>query len=177
MIQTEREGRGAWTPLEDRKLYDLIAALGDRTEHLRRVHAAGVLGSASDPRAVAALVEALRDEHPDIRRLSARALLEIGSIRSVEPLIDCLSDPKEKWKTRIYAAEALGRIGTTSAIDGLVARLLDPAEDVEARIAVATILGRTCSPLAGRALRECLQDSDPKVRKAAEKVLGNAGRE
>jgi HEAT repeat protein len=177
MIQTEREGRGAWTPLEDNRLYDLLAALGDRNEHLRRIHAAEALGLASDPRAVAALVEALRDEHPDIRRLSARALREIGSIRSVEPLIDRLGDPKEKWKTRICAAEALGRIGTTSAIDGLVARLLDPAEDVEARIAVAHILGRARSPAAGKALRECLQDTDPRVRKAAEKVLGKRGKE
>ena len=176
MIQTEREGRGAWTPLEDNRLYDLLAALGDRTEHLGRVHAAEVLGSASDPRAVAALVEALRDEHPDIRRLSARALREIGSVRSIEPLVDRLQDPDEKWKTRMFAAEALGRIGTSSAIDGLVARLLDPSEDVEARIAVAHILGRARSPAAGKALRECLQDSDPKVRKAAEQVLGNAGR-
>ena len=177
MIQTEREGRGAWTPLEDRRLYDLIAALEDRTEHLSRIHAVEALGSASDPRAVAALVEALRDEHPDIRRLSARALREIGSIRSVGPLIECLGDPKEKWKTRICAAEALGRIGTTSAVEGLVARLMDPSEDVEARIAFATILGSARSPAAGMALRECLQDQDPRLRKAAEKVLGKTGRE
>jgi HEAT repeat protein len=93
----------------------------------------------------------------------------------VDPLIDRLGDPKEKWKTRIYAAEALGRIGTASAIDGLVARLLDPAEDVEARIAVAHILGRSRFPTAGNALRECLQDRDPRMRKAAEKVLGKSG--
>ncbi|MDD1656909.1 MAG: HEAT repeat domain-containing protein [Methanomicrobiales archaeon] len=177
MIQTEKEGKGVWTPLEDARLYDLIAALGDRTEHLRRVHAAEVLGSASDPRAVTALVNALRDEHPDIRRLSARALREIGSIRSVEPLIDRMSDPEEKWKTRICAAEALGRIGTSSAIDGLVARLRDPSENLETRIAVATILGRTRSPAAEGALRECLRDPDPRVRNAAEKVLGMEGRE
>jgi HEAT repeat protein len=175
MIQTEREGRGAWTPLEDKRLYDLIAALENRTEHLSRIHAVEILGSASDPRAVTALVAALRDDHPDIRRLSALALREIGSIRSVEPLIDRLSDPEEKWKTRICAAEALGRIGTTSAVEGLVARLLDPSEDVEARIAIATILGRTRFPTAERALRECLQDTDPHLRKAAEKVLGREG--
>jgi len=177
MIQTEREGRVAWTPLEDRRLYDLIEALGDRSEHLRRVHAVESLGSAADPRAVAALVDALRDEHPDIRRLSARALREIGSIRSVDPLVDCLQDPDEKWKTRMFAAEALGRIGTSSAIEGLVARLLDPAEDPQARIAVAHILGRIRSPAAEKALRECLGDPDPAVRTAAEKVLGKAGRE
>jgi len=175
MIQTEREGRGAWTPLEDRRLYDLIEALGDRTEHLRRVHAVQALGSASDPRAVGALVDALRDEHPDIRRLSAQALREIGSIRSVYPLVDRLEDPEERWKTRILAAEALGRIGTSSAIEGLVARLRDPAEDPQARIAIAHILGRTRSPAAETALRECLQDQDPGVRNAAEKVLGEMG--
>jgi len=176
MIQTEREGRVAWTPLEDRRLYDLIEALGDRSEHLRRVHAVEELGSASDPRAVGALVEALRDEHPDIRRLSARALREIGSIRSVYPLVDRLQDPEEKWKTRMLAAEALGRIGTSSAIEGLVARLLDPKEEPQARIAIAHILGQTRSPAAENALRECLRDRDPGIRKAAENVLADSGK-
>jgi HEAT repeat protein len=177
MIQTEREGRVAWTPLENRRLYDLIEALGDRSEHLRRVHAVESLGSAGDPRAVNALVDALRDNHPDIRRLSARALREIGSIRSVDPLVDRLQDPEETWKTRMLAAEALGRIGTSSAIEGLVARLRDPAEDPQARIAIANILGRTRSPAAEKALRECLQDQDPGVRNAAETVLGDTGKE
>jgi len=163
--------------MEDRRLYDLIEALGDRSEHLRRVHAVESLGSAGDPRAVAALVDTLRDEHPDIRRLSAQALREIGSIRSVDPLVDRLQDPEETWKTRMLAAEALGRIGTSSAIEGLVARLLDPSEDPQARIAVAHILGRARNPAAENALRECLRDTDPGVRKAAEKVLGATGKE
>jgi len=162
--------------MEDRRLYDLIAALENRTEHLGRVHAAQVLASANDPRAVGALVKALGDEHPDIRRLSARALREIGSIRSVEPLIERLSDPEETWKTRICAAEALGRIGTTSAVEGLVARLQDPSENPEARIAIATILGRTRSPAAQEALRECLRDPDARMRGAAEQALVKAGR-
>jgi len=75
------------------------------------------MGKAGSPDALPALVEALRHENGNVRRLAASALGKIGDARAVPPLLGCLDD--EKPQVRQYTITALGRIGDAAAIPSL----------------------------------------------------------
>ena len=84
------------------------------------------MGEAGSPDALPALIEALRHENGNVRRLAASALGKIGDPRAVPPLLGCLDD--EKPQVRQYAITALGRIGDVAAIPVLRRVLADPDE-------------------------------------------------
>jgi ATP-dependent DNA helicase RecQ len=90
---------------------------------LQEVVAMGEVGS---PDALPVLIEALRHENGNVRRLAASALGKIGDPRAVQPLLGCLDD--EKPQVRQYAITALGRIGDVAAIMALQRVLADPDE-------------------------------------------------
>ena len=73
-----------------------------------RWYAAWALGKISDPRAVEALVEALKDKGKLVRRYASEALGKIGDSRAVEALVEALED--EDKDVRRYASEALVKI-------------------------------------------------------------------
>ncbi len=152
-------------------VYLLIDSLGERNEFEERMRAAKTLGQSRDPRAISPLIGCLKDVDPRLRRCCAEALLQLGSIRSVQAFIGCLEDREESVFTRKVAADALSKIRSYSAIDSLVGRLLDPAENESLRVHAADALGRTGSLRAIDALEKCLGDPNPLVKYEAGKAL------
>ncbi len=86
----------------------LIAVLKHKKDSRVRAKAVEALGKIRDARVVEPLMQALNDEHWDVRRKAAWALGNMGEI-AVEPLIQALND--EHWDVRRKAAWALGNIG------------------------------------------------------------------
>jgi HEAT repeat protein len=152
-------------------IYSLIDSLGEQNEYAERIRAARALGKNRDPRAISPLVGCLRDVDPRVRRCCAEALLQIGSIRSVQAFIERLEDREESLFTRKVAADALAKIRSYSAIESLAGRLLDPEEKESLRIHAADALGRTGSLRAIDALEKGIEDGNPLVRFESGKAL------
>jgi len=142
-----------------------------------RVAAAQVLGDLGPAarNAVPALVEALRDRDPTLRRNAAFAL---GKIRAkpalvVPALAGLLSDRNEE--VRMYAAIALKKFGSqaVSAVPDLIAALTDRNWQVRDRAALA--LGAIGKKQGGvvPALEEALQDEHRYVRSSAATALAS----
>ncbi len=145
-------------------------------EHLRE-KAARTLGLMGDPRAVGALVEALRDIHPRVRKAAAWSLGQTGRRKGVEPLIASLEDPD--GEVREEAAEALVRIGTP-ALQPLVTVLREGSGEQRRR--VAEVIGRfyrspDSKPLANAFLLAMLKEGDPWSRARTAAILGELGQE
>jgi HEAT repeat protein len=163
---------GGLGDLERREgVYLLIDSLSDRFEHEERIRAAKALGQSRDPRAISPLIGCMKDVDPRLRRCCAEALLQLGSIRSVQAFIGCLEDREESLFTRKVAADALAKIRSYSAIESLVGRLLDPGENVSLRVHAADALGRTGSLRAIDALEKCLGDPNPLIKYESGKAL------
>jgi len=152
-------------------VYLLIDSLSDTNEYEGRIGAARALGQSRDPRAITPLIGCLKDVDPRLRRCCAEALLQLGSIRSVQAFIGCLEDREESLFTRKVAADALAKIRSYTAIESLVGRLLDPGEDESIRVHAADALGRTGSLRAIDALEKCLEDPNPLVKYESAKAL------
>jgi phycocyanobilin lyase alpha subunit len=125
-------GGEAWT------LEQAIAALND-AEPNRRYYAAWWLGRfrVDDPRAIAALIDALDDESDrtedggyPLRRNAARALGKLGDRRAVEPLIKSLDC--SDFYVREAAAQALEALGDRGCVPALQKLLAGGMEDTEA---------------------------------------------
>jgi HEAT repeat protein len=165
-------GNGDEGDLDRREgIYSLIDSLGDRYEYAERMRAAKALGESRDPRAISPLVGCLKDVDPRVRRCCAEALLQLGSIRSVQAFVERLEDREESVFTRKVAADALAKIRSYSAIECLVGRLLDRAEKEAIRIHAADALGRTGSLRAIDALEKGCEDENPMVKSESGKAL------
>jgi HEAT repeat protein len=143
----------------------LIDLLKSRAQ-LDREKAADYLGEIGDPKAVPALIEALKD--PVISWIAADSLGKLGDKRAVQPLIASLGSD-EKWLRR-NAAKALGRIGDPAAVEPLIGLLSDGKHDV--RQAAAAALGTIGSPGSIAALQLLSEDPDEKVRQVALAAIG-----
>ena len=108
-----------------RNIGGLIKALGYRHDKGREVAqtAAEALGKIGDPRAVEALITALKDESvsDNVRQAAGEALGKIGDARAVEPLIAILKNGSSD--VRQAAAEALGKVGDARAVEALITAL------------------------------------------------------
>src|SRR5262245_20728759 len=92
-----------------------------------------------------ALLDALKDQDPEVRRSAAYALQELGGVRlsvgsaAAPALIDALKD--QDGQVRISAAEALNGIGVGA--EAAVPALIDALKDeYEVRRSAASALGR-----------------------------------
>ena len=68
-------------------------------------------------------LDALRDDNASTREDAARALGELRTIETMEPLIALLNDPVPK--VQIAAAEALGKIGDPRALPALEQKAME----------------------------------------------------
>jgi len=164
-----------------------------------RVAAARALGAIRDPRAVAPLMEALRDRDATLRRAAAEALGAIDDSRAIAELREALGDSDAD--VRSAAAEALGKMkglrtvgpalgqnqiptrevtpahaavsvdrGYRPQVDTLVGELLNPSWEV--RRAAAVVLAGAKDAGAVDALVGRVRDERWEVRRAAVQALG-----
>jgi HEAT repeat protein/beta-lactamase regulating signal transducer with metallopeptidase domain len=150
----------------------LLSVLRDENAAVR-LAAVESLGNLSDPRAVDALVQALRtDTDPRVREAAAEALGEIDSPRAVPGLIAALGSEKVP-AVRAKIAWALGEIDDARAVEALGGAVRDP--DAEVRRQVVWALGELESPAAVPMLIPALKDADVETRKQAAEALGEIG--
>jgi len=122
--------------------------------------------SKEEVRDVELLIQALKDEHWDVRRKAAWALGNKGEI-AVEPLIQALKD--ERWDVRRKEAWALGNIGNARGVEPLIQALRDEYPDVREEAAWA--LARIGDFMAIEPLIQALRDEYPDVRRQAARSL------
>ena len=147
----------------------LLSVLRDENAAVR-LAAVESLGNLSDPRAVDALVQALKtDTDPRVREAAAEALGQIDSPRAVPGLIAALGSEKVS-AVRAKIAWALGEIDDARAVEALGAAVRDP--DAEVRRQVVWALGELESPAAVPLLIPALKDADVETRKHAAEALG-----
>jgi HEAT repeat protein len=158
------------------------------------------LGSSAIP----ALMDALRDHDPNIRRAACIALGQIGDTAAVPALIQRLGDAN--WSVRNAACIALGQVGDTAAVPALRvhAEIMEEAREALAMLggtsialqeAVRTLAeqslwGVLCRALTSDQVRaalvqlgssaaplliDALRDDNPKIRCAACIALGQIG--
>lgn len=133
-----REAAKALARIGPPALDPVLGALRD-PKPMARANAAFAIGEmeASDVRgkALACLVDALRDDHETVRGASARALGEIEDPKAVAPLLATLRDSVAR--VRATAAWALGEIEDGAAVTGLAGALKDTDPHVRKQAAWA----------------------------------------
>ena len=121
----------------------------------------------SRERTVSSLLELLRDEAPEIRRMAAESLGKIGDARTMDSILPLIHDPAAI--VREASVLAIGRL-KPAATDGVVVLLTqalkDPVESVRqaAVVAIGVIEpdSRLLEPVIG-----LLRSSDATIRRAA----------
>jgi len=148
----------------------LIETLSDANATVR-VAAVNSLGQLQDPRAIAALAKALReDTDARVREAAAWALGEIDDRRAVPPLLEALKTERVA-SVREKIVRALGEIDDPSAVAGITGVLKDPS--VAVRRAAVWALGELEDPAAVASLATMVRDEDAEVRKHVAEALGN----
>ncbi|MGH7552920.1 MAG: M56 family metallopeptidase, partial [Longimicrobiales bacterium] len=136
----------------------------------QRVAAAQALGEQQDPRSVAALSNALRnDPDVDVRETAARSLGQLENPAGLPALTAALRGDTAV-QVRRAAAWAMGQIEDPAAVEGLISALRDSDAEVE-RTAVWA-LGQIESANAVESLLPLLRDGDVEVRKVTVWALG-----
>ncbi|MBK5189981.1 MAG: HEAT repeat domain-containing protein [Methanosarcinales archaeon] len=144
----------------------LIAVLKHEKDSHVRAKAVEALGKIGDARVVEPLMQALKDEHWDVRRKAVWALGNMGEI-AVEPLMQALKD--EHWDVRRKAAWALGNIGDVRGVEPLIHALRDEYADV--REDAAWALGNIGDARSVEPLIHALRDEYADVRRQAARSL------
>ena len=147
----------------------LLSVVSDSSAVVR-LAAVEALGNLQDPRAVDALVQALRnDTDAKVREAAAESLGEIDSPRAVPGLIAALGAERVP-AVRAKIAWALGEIDDARAVDALSAAARDTSVEVKRQVAWA--LGELESASAAPALLSMLRDTDVETRKQTVWALG-----
>jgi HEAT repeat protein len=185
---------GGQTPVDPTQL------LKDENEEVR-LDAVFTLEFSHDPRALSALVEALRDSSLKVKAEAVRAIVKLGE-QATGPVIRLLNDAIDERDnlTARYAAKILGLIGDRS-ISSVLLELLRSEDKFVAcesalalgrlgeskavpdlirlldepngniRFAAAEALGEICDPIAREAVQRRLSDDDEGVRAKARWAL------
>lgn len=170
-IQPNEESKSHKTvaKADGRMVGALVVALRDPNLEVRMT-AAQALGSLDDPRAVDALLEALRsDADAGVRKMAAWALGEIESPRGVAGLSQAVRSDGS-IEVRAMAAWALGEIESPEGVAPLGGALRDSS--VEVRRMAVWALGEIESAEAVEWLTPALKDDDVEIRRKAAWALG-----
>jgi HEAT repeat protein len=130
----------------------------------------GALVAIGEP-AVTALVEALKDDAPLVRRAAVEALAELKGVHAIQWLAEMLRD--EKIGVREATVRTLGKLGDARTIPSLIEALKDSSREV--RLAAVEALQKFQDERVVAALMEALKDRSKVVRIAAARALGNLG--
>jgi len=87
---------------DDRRLVEPVLALMQDDDWWVRITAAAMLGRLADPRGIPPLLAALNNE--DLRWTAIGSLAQIGDVRTLKPIIDCLSDPAPEVRLEVLNA-------------------------------------------------------------------------
>jgi TolB-like protein len=144
--------------------------LKDESEEVR-LDAVRTLEFSHDPRALSALVEALRDMSLKVKAGAVRAIVKLGE-EAAGPVIRLLNDSIDEgdFLTARFAAKALGLIGDKSISPVLVELLKSDDRFVACEAALA--LGRLGEAKAVPELIARLEDPNGNMRFAAAEALG-----
>ena len=123
---------------------------------------------AMDPRAAAALMEALKDTDKDVRETALRALVRAHDPRMFEALVAALKDGDPD--VRQQAAFGLGGLHDPRAVEPLIGVLHDVNADVRQQAIFA--LGQFRDKRTLEPLISALKDENPDVRQQAAFALG-----
>jgi HEAT repeat protein len=150
----------------------LIASLAEKNDALQKESTRALIGIGGP--AVPALIAALDDPRPDVRKFASRALGIIEDKRAEAPLIKRLDDQSED--VAAAAALALGTAGTNSAVGPLVKAL--KADYILTKVNAEISLGTLEAKQAVEPLTAIMEnDPDPYVRewsaRALENITGN----
>ena len=121
-----------------------------------------------DPRAVNALLEALKDSDKGVRETAMHALVQLRDPRMFEPLVAALKDASAD--IREQAAFGLGQLRDARAIAPLGGALKD--SDASVREQAVFALGQLRAAGAIDAITTALRDASPSVREQAAFALG-----
>jgi serine/threonine protein kinase len=149
---------------------DPMQLLKDENEEIR-TDAIRTLEFSHDPRALAALVEALGDPSLKVKAEAIQAVVKLGE-QAAGPVIRLLNDALDEGDnlTARFAAKALGLIGDKSISPVLVELLRGDDEFVACEAALA--LGRLAESKAVPDLVALLEDRNGNIRFAAAEALG-----
>ncbi|MDD5218421.1 MAG: HEAT repeat domain-containing protein, partial [Candidatus Omnitrophica bacterium] len=162
-----------------------------------RKRAAEALGKIQDPNVVTALIDALAEPDPEVRKAVQGALQEIGTL-AIEPLCKALGDERleiqqgtvsvlslveqipegvlinamkaKNTAERINAAEILCRRRDAMTVPSMVEALKDSEASV--RMKAVEVIGRLMDESAVPALIEALSEEDRKIRARTMDLLG-----
>ena len=164
------EERRAPAPQAGSAVSALVETLADANAAVR-VAAANSLGQLGDPRAIAALAKALReDTDARVREAAAYALGQIDDNRAVPHLLAALKTERAA-NVREKIVNALQEIDDPAAVAGVIAVLKDPT--VQVRRAAVAALSEFEDASAVPALLEMVRDEDDEVRMQTAEALGN----
>lgn len=149
---------------------DPTQLLKDDNEEIR-VDAVRTLKFSHDPRALSALVEALRDASLKVKAEAVQAIVSLGD-QATGPVIRLLNDATDEGDnlTARFAAKALGMIGDRTISPMLVEMLRGDDKFVACESALA--LGRLGESMAVPDLVALLEESNGNLRFAAAEALG-----
>jgi HEAT repeat protein len=110
------------------------------------VRALGQLDPGEIRPAVAALIDRLKDDYPDVRTAAAATLFKLGrdAVEAVPALREVVQDVKNDRTMRVWAVHALGKIGTPEASEALPTLqkvLEDDKTPLDIRTAIVEELG------------------------------------
>jgi len=124
--------------------------------------------SEADPKVVAALSAALKDENKEVRQQALHALVSMRAPIPTDVFVSLLKDSDPD--TRAQALYALGQQRDPKNLDVIVAALKDSNREVRAQATFA--LSQMRDPRAVDPLATALKDADPEVRSQAAHALG-----
>jgi beta-lactamase regulating signal transducer with metallopeptidase domain len=121
-----------------------------------------------DPRAVAALTEALKDSDKEVRETAMHALVQLRDPRIFDPLVAALKDTNPD--VRQQAVFGLGQLRDPRAVEPLMGVLHDTNADVRQQAIFA--LGQLRDKRATEAFISALKDDNADVREQAAFAIG-----
>jgi HEAT repeat protein len=162
-LERVRAGLKRWGLL-DRELANL-----HHRSPARRADACLVLGRMGWRSAIPALIQALSDPHPQVRRRAIAALGDLRAIEALRPIVRTLEDTGS-WSDMI-AIMALSRLGPESVphVTALLQQSTSPAM-AKGLLQMTAQLGRAADPAL---VRDLASHSDAEVRVEAVRALGH----
>jgi len=150
-----------------------LDALG-RRDFVRRVRAANHLGYIGGKVAVAALLGALQDEQLEVRLAAAQALVQLGCVEAILPILEALDVPG-RWSQQ-RATELLYRLGPV-AVPTLQHFLVSARAQAAPtmRVVAINVVGLLATPAASALICDNLHSEDCETRVAAARALGGIG--